>query len=608
MPVPVAAEALTADAVQVVELHADGEVLWWIELDPSLGRYSLIRDGVDLTPAGCSASSRVHEYGGAALRVHQDTAWFVDASTGAVVEVAGDGASRVLTEPDRRRFADLFVDLGRGRLLAVCEDHRAEPEPRTSLVTIDLASGAVADLVSGRDFYTNPRLSPDGTRLAYLAWDHPHMPWDTAQLVIADIDTDDHVHGEQVLAGGDDSSAGNPQWALDGTLFFTWDLHGWWHLWTLAPDGPRQVAPTDADHGSPGLNHPDYDVDDRAIVAVRHAHGRSTLVHIDRATGAVTERPAPGTHLRSPRILHTGVALLAGSATDLLGLWLLTPGAPARKVRGQTPASLDRRALTEPQSISVRTRDGAAITGDLYLPPGQGGGAQDPLPLLVHVHGGPVMANPPVLVLGMFSLAAPSYWTSRGYAYLDVNYRGTLRYGRASWQHLYGRWGQSDVDDAEDLTLELVRRGIVDAERIAIRGASAGGWAVCHAMTRPTCFRAGTALFPVSDLLSFQARTHKYESHYLENLIGPYDRAVYTARSPLAHASQVHGPMLFIQGDADKVCLPEQSIAMVDAVRAAGGHAQLVMVPDEGHGFVRAESNIRALHAEERFYHDLLRP
>lgn len=599
---PIPAEALTADAVQVVEVHADADRLWWIELDPAKGRYSVLRDGGDLTPPGRSASSRVHEYGGAALRVHQGRAWFVDRATQVVVELDGHGGHRELTEQDGRRFADLIVDTPRGRLLAVCEDHRPPGEAVNSLVAIDLESGSVTEVADGQDFYANPRLSPDGQRLAYLCWDHPYMPWDAAQLIVGTLDPGGAIEREEVIAGGGGSSAGNPVWAADNSLYFTWDLNGWWQLWTRGSAGPRAVGPDDADYGVPGLNHPDFDVDERSIIAVQHVRGRSRLVLIDRATGQSNELAAPGTHLRAPRFVPGGIALLAGSATDLLGLWVMPEGEPARKARGHTPAGLDRSMLTEPETIRVTARDGAEVAAHLYLPTD---GGRTSLPTLVHVHGGPVGANPPVLMLGMYSLAAPSYWTSRGFAYLDVDYRGTLRYGRAYWQHLYGRWGQTDVDDAEDVTLELIERGIADPQRVAIRGASAGGWTVCCAMTRETCFRAGTALFPVSDLVRFHATTHKYESHYMESLIGPFNEDEFTARAPITRAGDVHGPMLFIQGDADKVCPPDQSETMVEAIRAAGGRAELVMIPDEGHGFVRAASNTRSLHAEERFYREV---
>lgn len=604
MPAAVAAEALAAGASQIVEMHADGADLWWIELDPSQGRYLIRRNGTDLTPPGRSASSRVHEYGGAALRVDQGQAWFVDTATQDIVEISADGSHRAVTTGAGVRYGDLVIDRARNRLLAICEDHRVDGEPRNSIVSIELQHGAVAPLVEGRDFYTSPRLDRTGTRLAYVAWDHPAMPWDAAQLIVAEFDRTGLPRGEAVVAGGGDSSAGNPVWAPGGSLHFAWDRDGWWHLWRYDAEGVRPVSQPDADYGAPGLNHPDFDVDEHGVVAVRHAQGRSELVSIAHDSGQERSFPLPGTHARLTRITPRGIAVLAGAATDAVGLWLLpreTDGSGPQRLSGSTPAGL-RSALREPELVGAATRDGARVTGHLYRPVD---GSSAPWPLVVHVHGGPIMSNPPVLVLGMYALTCPAYWTTRGYAYLDVDYRGTLRYGRRSWQHLHGRWGVSDVEDAEDLTQELISIGVADRERIAIRGASAGGWTVCHAMTRPSSFTAGTALFPVTDLLAFRDTTHKFESRYVDSLVGPFDDGTYSQRSPISRAGAVHGPMLFVQGSEDRVCPPAQSAAMVEAIRGAGGRADLLLIDGEGHGFVRSASTVAAFQAEEAFYREV---
>lgn len=598
---PLPAEAITGAATQLTELHTDGEHVWVVELDPARGRFSLLRDGQDVTPEGRSVSTSVYEYGGCALHVVDDVAWFVDTTTGGLVERAADGSSRALTRPGPVRYADPHLDATRRRLLAVAEDTSASPEPTASVVAVDLVDGTLTDVVVGHDFVSNPRVSPDGTQLAYVRWSHPQMPWDAAEVVVADLDGAGRVTGERVVAGGDDSSAGTPRWGADGTLYLVWDRSGWWNVHRLGPDGPEPVRTAAAGVGGPGLNLPDFDVLGDRLLLSELAAGRCTLVEVDLQTGSQTVRPVPSSYVRHPRLLPGGAVWIGGSATDPVGLWRTEGTAAPERVR--STGTIDAALLAEPEHVTVTTRDGASVTARVWLPTGAAAG---PHPTLVHVHGGPVLTSTSAVVLGIYALLVPAYWTSRGYAYVDVDYRGTVGYGRAAWQHLYGRWGQSDVQDVEDVVHHLVDRGVADPRRLAIRGASAGGWTTTHALTQSRLFAAGTAYFPVTDLLAFEATTHKLESHYVEQLVGPRDEQLWADRSSVTRAAAASGPVLLIQGTADKVCPPQQSEAFAAAVVAAGGRAEVVLIPDEGHGFVRAASNTLALQAEEAFYAEVL--
>jgi dipeptidyl aminopeptidase/acylaminoacyl peptidase len=428
------------------------------------------------------------------------------------------------------------------------------------------------------------------------------MPWDAAEVHLADLDAAGDATTDRHVAGSRDGSAGNPQWAADGTLHLVVDRAGWWNLHVLDPDGRvRVLVPEDAEHGGPTPGPGSYDVDDQHVVLACRTPAGCRLEVVDRAGGAPRVLDLPLTDVSSPRLSRGRVVFLGGSATTPLAVWSVpVDGGEPVLVRGAGGGELDPALLAEPESLTAASRDGQPVHG-YYYPPRPA--VDGPVPLLVGVHGGPVGRVSTALQFGMYAPAAAVYWTSRGYGYLEMAYRGTTGYGRAYREALYGRWGELEVDDVLDVVQHLVDRGDVDPARVGIRGGSAGGWTVLAAATRaPGAFAAGTAYFPVSDLVSFHSSTHKFESRYDESLIGPYDEAVYRERSPLTRVDVVRTPLLFLQGEDDRVCPPEQSELFVDALRALGRPVEYRLFPGEGHGFVRAETIVESLEREEAFY------
>ena len=599
----VPATALTADTLGFTELITDGDEVWWVELRPEQGRALLVAESgrtAGDVPGG--VGSRVHEYGGSATLVVDGVAYWVDHESQRIWSERAGAEPLALVPEDGRRYGELELDAGRSRLLAVCEDHRGEGEPENLLVAVPLSGGEPAPLLRGRDFYGNPRVSPDGQSLAYVCWGHPHMPWDAAEVHLADLDAAGAVTGDRHVTGSRDGSAGNPQWSADGVLHLVLDREGWWNLHVLDGNGSvRVLVPEEAEHGGPTAGPGNYDIDgQRVVVASRTASG-SRLQVVDRGGGRPRVLDLPLTQVHAPRFSHGRVVFLGGSATTPLAVWSVpVDGGEPVLVRAAGGGELDRSLLAEPESLTAPSRDGQVVHGYYYPPLPAVAGA---VPLLVGVHGGPVAGVSTALQFGMYAAAAAVYWTSRGYGYLEMAYRGTTGYGRAYREALYGRWGELEVDDVLDVVQHLVDRGDVDPARVGIRGGSAGGWTVLSAVTRaPDAFAAGTAYFPVSDLVSFHSSTHKFESRYDESLIGPYEEAVYRERSPLTRVGEVRTPLLFLQGEEDRVCPPEQSELFVDALRALGRPVEYRLFPGEGHGFVRAESIVESLEREEAFY------
>ncbi|HVE99315.1 MAG TPA: prolyl oligopeptidase family serine peptidase [Mycobacteriales bacterium] len=610
----VPAAALTEASLGFAELLADGDEAWWVEQRPTEGRSLLVSEsGRTLGEATDGVGSRVHEYGGVAALVVDGTAYWVDEPTQRIwAQRPDEPGPRALVPDDARRYADLDLDRLRGRLLAVCEDHRGAGPPENLLVAVPVDGGEPVPVARGRDFYANPRTAPDGSQLAFSCWDHPWMPWDAAEVHLAELDASGEVTADRVVAGGGSTSAGAPQWSPDGRLHLIAERDGWWNLHVLGADG--ELAPLlaeDAEHGVPGLERASYDVDaHRAVVASLSPAGYR-LVVVDRADSSARSLDVPLISVDQPRLAGDRVVFLGASAVTAESVWAVDLGGGGlRQVRTAGGGHIDAAELAEPESLVVPARGGGTTYGLYYRP--RGGRADDagrPAPLVVNVHGGPVGRQSRGLRLGGAALSAPVYWTSRGYGFVDVAYRGTLGYGREYREALYGRWGTVDVDDCVDVARHLVERDLADPRRIAIRGGSAGGWTVLCAATGADAgvFAAGTAYFPVSDLVALHHETHKFESTFDAQLVGPYDPDAYRARSPLTHVDRVRMPLLFLQGAEDKVCPPPQSERFVAALRERGRPVDYHCYDGEGHGFDQAAHIVDALEREESFYAEHLR-
>ncbi len=606
---PVTPKLITSDSLRLSDPRDGASAIYWLEGRPAeAGRTVLVRsqnDGsiLDVTPAPYNVRSKAHEYGGGAYALAGERVWFVNFDDQCLYVVDGNTPPRRLTEPSTRRFADLEPDLARNRLIAVCEDHVGDSEPVTTLVAIGLDDGDVTTLARGHDFFSTPRLSPCGGKLAWLHWDHPDMPWDSTVLNVAGLDDAGQPCKPQQVAGGDGVSVFQPEWTGSGELVFASDETGWWNLVRFDGRKARPLAPAEAEYAQPqwvfGMRtHAPIDAGFVLAASTRDGTWRLETVGPD---GTVVAVDTPYTTIDSVHAGSRGCVLLAGAPDRPMTVLEIDPlSGKTRSLRSASAVTVDAAVLSQPQPIAYPTTGGDTAHALFYPPTNAGFAAPgDELPpLLVTCHGGPTAATDTSLNL------RTQFWTSRGIGVLDVNYRGSTGYGRAYRDKLRGQWGVADVDDAVHGALYLVERGLADKDRLLIRGGSAGGYTVLSALTFRDTFRAGASYYGIGDLEALMADTHKFESRYGDRLIGPLPAAAdtYRARSPVHHAKNLSSPVIFFQGLDDKVVPPNQTRRMADVLRHKGIPVAVLEFAGEGHGFRRAETIIATLEAELYFY------
>jgi len=609
---PIRIDDLIGDNVLLAEPWLDGDDVYWLEGRPAEGgRRALVRaaaDGSvsDLTAAPISVRSRVHEYGGGAYAVAGGVVAYSDFADGRVFRLdPGDTAPVPITPAGPWRYADLRFDAVRRRYLAVREDHGRGGEAVNEIVDVPLDGDRDPRvLVTGPDFVASPRLSPDGSQLAWLEWDHPDMPWDATRLRVAAVAPDGSL-GEPVLAaGGPDESIVQPEWAPDGTLHLVSDRSGWWNLYRLV-DGPRlePLAPMEAEFADPSwiFGRSAYGfLPDGSIVAVARRTGRDRLIHI--APGDfVGEVESAFTELEGLQVGPGGIVALAGAPGSATVVVRLDPEtlAPAGVLRRSSSLTLDDDAISFPEPIEFPTTGGRTAHA-LYYPPRNAafeGPPDERPPLRVFLHGGPTSNA----VTGLNLVI--QFWTSRGIAVADVDYGGSTGYGREVRRQLDGAWGVVDVDDTVAAADALVERGDVDPARMAVSGGSAGGFTTLAALAFRDRFSAGISAFGVADLESLARDTHKFESRYLDRLVGPYPEAAerYRERSPISAFDRIAVPVLVLQGLEDRVVVPAQAEEIVAALAANGIPYAYLAFEGEGHGFRGAPAIRRSLEAELSF-------
>ena len=605
---PVTTDMIVAKAVRRGQIQIQGQDTYWLEVRPEEGGRGVIvrrgADGVtqDITPAPFNARTRVHEYGGGDYVVYDSTVYFANFSDQRLYRQSLGGEPEPLTEAGNKRYADLVVDGQRQRLLCVCEDHtNTQREAVNTLVSIALdGSGSVRTLVAGNDFYSTPRLSPDKTRLCWLTWNHPNMPWDGTELWVGELDANGFISYAQYVAGGASESIFQPTWSPDGTLYFVSDRSGWWNLYRLNGDAIETICPMEAEFGRPqwvfDMSTYGFASAER-LICIYGDH----LGSINLKTGTLTEIETPYTSLNSPAISSKRIVFSAGSPTqrpaivqyDLVNEKL-------EILRAAEAIEIDERYFALPQTIEFPTTNGQTAYAYYYPPTNpefQAPEGELP-PLIVEIHGGPTSATSSVFNLGRL------FWTSRGFALLDVNYGGSTGYGRAYRERLKGQWGVVDVDDCVNGARYLVERGLADSKRLLIHGGSAGGYTTLCALSFRDTFAAGASHFGVSDLTTFVHDTHKFESRYLFGLIGPYPeaKALYVERSPMTYVDRLARPIIFFQGLEDKIVPPSQAEVMVEALRTKKIPVAYLPFEGEQHGFRMAENIKRSLEAELYFY------
>ncbi|MGB3443250.1 MAG: prolyl oligopeptidase family serine peptidase [Actinophytocola sp.] len=612
---PLTAETVAAAGVapKWVDVH-DG-IVWWAESRPTEdGRVALMREGPDGTPVEVLAApwnvrNRVHEYGGRPWTVLGNTVVFTDWGDQRVYAydwADGTDEPRPLTPvPARRhglRYADLSPGPGNTSVLCVRETVTGDrpTDVARDLVELPLDGTGPRSLGASHHFMSGPRLSPDGTRLAWIGWDHPNMPWDGAELCVAEPG-----QPHRVLAGGPRESVCQAEWESADSLLVLNDPDGWWNLFRVGLDGSAvNLARCEEELGGPL-----WVLGCRWFAPLgggRHAVLRSDrLAVLDERSGTVTDVDTDLTAWSSDLVAHNGVVVsAAGGQQREAAVVRLDLGTGVETIVSGQPHDLpDPSYLPTPEHRVFTSKDGREIPAFVYLPrnPGFAGPDGAAPPLLVHVHGGPTGKVSDVLKRDI------AYFTSRGIAVVAVNYGGSAGYGREFRESLNEQWGVVDVHDCSTAARTLAEEGVVDGARLAVRGGSAGGWTAAASMTSVPTYACATIMFPILDLTNWTSaggETHDFESRYIEGLVGvlPEHADRYADRSPCNHVDRLAGPVLLLQGLEDEVCPPEQADRFVASLDGSGlPHAYLTF-EGEQHGFRRASSVTTALEAELSFY------
>lgn len=608
---PITSDLIVSETIGLGPVVLDGKDIYWVEMRPGEGgRNVIVRrtpDGQtsDITPSPFNARTRVHEYGGGGFFVADGTVYFSNFADQRLYRKAPNSEPQPLTPAADLRYADGIIDRQRDRLICVREDHTGAKEAVNTLVSIGLEGGEdVQVLVSGNDFYSSPRLNPQGNQLCWLTWNHPNMPWDGTELWVAEVKADGSLGRPERVAGGVDESIFQPEWSPDGILHFVSDRSGWWNLYRWGALGVEPLCEMAVEFGLPhwvfGMRTYAFESASR-IICIYTQQGIWHLASLDTTTQQLQLIETPYTEISSLQAIAGSAVFCAASPAELTSVVQLDLTTGLFSVlRRSSQVAIAAGYLSTPQAIEFPTENGLTAHAFFYPPQNRDYTAPEPElpPLLVKSHGGPTAAASSRLNLGI------QYWTSRGFAVLDVNYGGSTGYGREYRQRLDDQWGIVDVDDCANGARYLVERGEVDGNRIAIAGGSAGGYTTLCALTFRDSFKAGASYYGVSDLEALAQDTHKFESRYLDRLIGPYPqrRDLYWERSPIHFTERLDCPVIFFQGLEDKIVPPSQAEMMVEALKAKGMPVAYVPFEGEQHGFRRAENIKRALDSELYFY------
>ncbi len=609
---PITSKLIVSETIKLGQIVLDGEDIYWSESRPAEdGRNVIVRwssDGKieDVTPAPFNVRTRVHEYGGGAFTIVDGVTYFVNFADQRLYGQESNLEPQPITPKTPRRYADIAVDKIRNRLICVREDHSGSgSEPINTIVAVGLGEGHEEEvLLSGNDFYAAPRVSPNGSHLAWLTWNHPNLPWDGTELWLGKLRPDGSVGDTQKIVGASNESIFQPEWSPDGVLYFISDRTGWWNFYRHRQNHVEPLCPREFEFGRPqwlfSMSTYDFESKDR-IVCAYTKNGMWHLASLNCATDQLDDIDTSFTEVWNLRASPGQAVFCGGSPSQSSSIVRLDlESKHFQLLRLSSDIEMDKGYLSIPEAIEFPTEHERTAHAFFYAP--QNCDYQEPVgeqpPLLVRSHGGPTSATSTALTWEI------QYWTSRGIAVLDVNYGGSSGYGRDYRKRLEGQWGIVDVDDCVNGAAYLVEQGRVDGARLAIRGSSAGGYTTLCALTFRDIFKAGASYYGISDLEALAKETHKFEARYLDRLIGPYPERqdIYRTRSPIHFTHLLSCPLILFQGLEDEVVPPNQAEMMVQALQAKGLAVAYVAFPGEQHGFRRAETIKRALDSELYFY------
>ena len=607
---PITSDLIVSKTIGIDNIAIDRHNIYWLEKRPQEKGRNLIvghirdRGMEEITPQPFSVRSKIHEYGGGAYTIQENTIYFSNYADGRIYRQVVGLEPEPLTERGEKRYGDIVIDSDRDRLICVCEDHSLKDvEPQNNIISIDLSNGRIQTLIEGSDFYSSPRLSPDGRYLAWISWDHPDMPWDSTYLWLVEVDRLGTSQPE-LVAGGKTESICEPKWGSDGTLYFSSDRTNWWNIYRRNSNGTVEILHEMAaefayPHWVFGIST--YAVGRDRLVCAYSMNGCWHLGTIDLKTKEFQEIKTRYTNISDLQAADNIVVFIGGSPTETTVVAKLDLDTGKEEILKRAgDLTIDPDYLSLPEEIAFPTTDNSTAYAWYYPPQNKDyiAPARELPPLIVKSHGGPTAAASVDLNLRI------QYWTSRGFGYLDVNYGGSIGYGRQYRQRLNGKWGIVDVDDCVNAAKYLVKQNRVDGDRLVITGSSAGGYTTLAALTFRDVFKAGASYYGISDLEILAKDTHKFESRYLDGLIGKYpeERAIYQERSPIYHTEQLNCPVIFFQGLKDKVVPPNQAEMMFDAIKAKGLPVAYISFEQEAHGFRIAENIKQALDSEFYFY------
>jgi dipeptidyl aminopeptidase/acylaminoacyl peptidase len=616
-PSTISSDYLTAQSVRYSEIKLHDDKIYWLETRPNeKGRSVLVcyenEQAHEVLPSSISVRTRAQEYGGSCYCLTENAIYFINDQNQAIYQLGMNSRLIQQISPDGPyRYADLIIDQQHQRLIAVREHNKNENTHAISeIIAINLQDNSPGILITGDDFYSNPQISPCGDYLSYLSWNHPQMPWDGSCCFIADINSQGKITSKKLIAGSTTESIFHPQWSTTGQLYFVSDHNNWWNIYSWDGDNIRCIHQMDAEFATPqwvfGMSTYGF-LNDHEIFCCYTQKGQWNLAIIDSETQQFITIENNFCDISCIATHNNQAAFIANTATESNQIFIYHD----KKIKAITTATQYLTSdIAKAHSITFPTRDGEIAYGFYYPPTNSLYSSENNAidntdkkpPLIVLCHGGPTGACETGFNLKI------QFWTHRGFAVIDVNYRGSTGYGRQYRDALKNNWGIKDVADVCSAAEYAITQGWVDPQKTIIRGSSAGGFTVLAALTFADSFAIGCSLYGIGDLEALAKDTHKFEAHYLDNLVGAYPqmRHIYQERSPIYHIEKLNCPVIFFQGLKDKVVPPVQAEAMVNALRQKNIDVEYVTFTEEGHGFRQAD-NIKILYEKElAFYQRLL--